>query len=109
MLTYDQNAGQAGDSDYFRFTSAYYRRAFDEAGFDVKVLEARGGALAMIGEALSSFVYYSACSILSRRILACVCRIIESPFAVLDPFLCDSNNPIGHVVVGRKRCSKAET
>ena len=103
VLTYDQNAGQSSISDYFRFTAPYYRRALGEAGFYIEVLEPRAGAYAMVGEALSSLVYYSAFRTIPHRVLALLCGVVEMPFRLLDRIWFDSNNPIGHIVIGRKR------
>jgi SAM-dependent methyltransferase len=103
ILTYSQSAGQADESDYFRFTPAYYKRALGEAGLRLEVLEARTGTLGMIGENLTTMIYYrGATSGIRLRIKREVCHRLQQLFIFLDRIYFDPHSGIGHIVIARK-------
>ena len=100
IVTYSQSGGQSDRTDYYRFTPAYYRRAFEEAGLTVEVLEPRTGTMATIGENLSTMVFYR--SRQPSRLRRAVCHVIQKTFTMLDRVYFDPHGAVGHIVIGRK-------
>jgi SAM-dependent methyltransferase len=104
ILTHSQKCGiyHARD-DYFRFTRNFYPRALAAAGFETEIIEPRSGTLALVGETLSTFVYYRWQRARIPRVIRFIaCYPIQILFRVLDNMWFDENDTLGHVVVARR-------
>jgi SAM-dependent methyltransferase len=94
--------------DYFRFTEFGLRNIFEEAGFEILELKARGGLLSFLGHQVSIILHalFFSIPILNQLVFQINKYLISIPFYWLDTRISITNYfPHGYVVVAKKKLS----
>lgn len=104
ILTESQSTGLHDvPHDYFRFSKFALAKLMARVGLKVELLEPRCGTLAMIGETMSSFIYYTFWKYRWGHLLVKLsCLMVQGFFWRLDNLWFDAGNTLGYILVARK-------
>lgn len=92
--------------DYYRFTKYGLKYIAESAGFEVVFIEARTGFWGMIGQKLSTYIYYfkgEPSLLFSEIIKRILCGFIQLFFIFLDKINKKEWETLGYGLVARKR------
>ncbi len=97
--------------DYYRYTRYGLKHLAEKNNFDVLFIKPLGGFFSLIGQRMSSFVFYSLAidkkgnrrTILLRAPAHAICMFLQLTFRILDKIFYREGDTIGNILVARTK------
>ncbi|MCZ7355843.1 MAG: class I SAM-dependent methyltransferase [Candidatus Methanoperedens sp.] len=96
--------------DYYRYTKFGLKYLSEKNSFEVIYIKPLGGFFSLIGQRLSSFIFYLLAidekgnlrNILLRGLAHVICMFLQLIFTITDRIFYEENDTLGNIMVARK-------